>query len=80
MTLSDLRELLVDNEVQDFDPVAEAFKAYDPDGTGFVDPSALRIIFAGLGFGDLTADDITILVEAADADGDGRVSHATRVP
>ena len=37
LTLNDLKELLLDNEVTNFDPVAEAFKVYDPDSTGFVD-------------------------------------------
>ena len=45
LTLDDLRELLLDNEVKNFDPVAEAFKVYDPDGTGFVDSNVLRSIF-----------------------------------
>ncbi|KAG5190981.1 hypothetical protein JKP88DRAFT_256894 [Tribonema minus] len=74
MTLNDLRELLVDNEVTDFDPVAEAFKAYDPDGTGYVDVEVLRTIFSNLGFGDINNDDLAILVEAADVDGDGQIS------
>ena len=43
MTLDDLRELLKDNEITNFDPLAEAFKAYDPTGTGFVDQSVLRM-------------------------------------
>eukprot|EP00611_Tribonema_gayanum_P000952 TRINITY_DN1071_c0_g1_i2.p1 TRINITY_DN1071_c0_g1~~TRINITY_DN1071_c0_g1_i2.p1 ORF type:complete len:107 (-),score=28.53 TRINITY_DN1071_c0_g1_i2:127-447(-) len=74
MTLNDLRELLMDNEVTDFDPVAEAFKAYDPDGTGYVDMEVLRTFFSNLGFGDINNDDLAILVEAADVDGDGRIS------
>ena len=63
----------MDNEVTNFDPVAEAFKAYDPEGTGFADLKVLRSIFANLGYGDITDDDLTILVEAADIDGDGKV-------
>jgi calmodulin len=73
MTLDDLRELLMENEVTNFDPVAEAFKAYDPEGTGYVDLEVLRSIFANLGFGDITNEDLGILVEAADVDGDGKV-------
>ncbi|CAN0245057.1 unnamed protein product, partial [Phaeothamnion confervicola] len=74
LTLEDLNELLLDNDVADFDPVAEAFATYDPQGTGFVDTEVLRTIFSGLGFGDLSNDDMRILVEAADGDGDGRIN------
>lgn len=44
-----LRELLKDNEITNFDPLAEAFKAYDPQGTGFVDTDVLRNVFQNLG-------------------------------
>ena len=74
LTLDDLRELLLDNEVKNFDPVAEAFKVYDPDGTGFVDSNVLRSIFENLGFGEITDDDLTILTETGDVDGDGKIS------
>jgi hypothetical protein len=77
MTLDDLRELLMENEVTNFDPVAEAFKAYDPEGTGYVNLEVLRSIFANLGFGDITNEDLGILVEAADVDGDGKVRVLT---
>ncbi|KAH8057529.1 hypothetical protein JL722_6608 [Aureococcus anophagefferens] len=74
MTLEDLKELLLENEVKNFDPVAEAFKVYDPDGTGFVDSNVLRSIFENLGFGEITDDDLTILTETGDVDGDGKIS------
>lgn len=32
LTFEDLKLLLIDNEVKNFDPVAEAFKVYDPEG------------------------------------------------
>lgn len=32
LTFDDLKLLLIDNEVKNFDPVAEAFKVYDPEG------------------------------------------------
>lgn len=52
----------------------EAFRVYDPDGTGHVDPSALRRVLAGLGHGEVTDDDLSVLLQAAGADADGRVS------
>lgn len=37
--------MLSHNELGNYDPVKEAFKAYDPNGTGFADPETLRSIF-----------------------------------
>ena len=34
MNVEDLKELLLENEVSNFDPVAEAFKIFDPKGEG----------------------------------------------
>ena len=72
MTLKDLKDLLADNDVAGFDPVAEAFKVYDPSGTGFVQPSVLRDIFKKLGFDDLNDDDMRVLVSS----GGGRCQGA----
>jgi calmodulin len=74
MTFEDLKELLKDNEITSFDPLAEAFKAYDPHGTGFVDTDVLRSVFQSLGFGEITDEDLQILVETGDVDGDGKIS------
>lgn len=76
LTFEDLKDLLLENEVKNFDPVAEAFKVYDPDGTGFVDTAVLRTIFKELGFGVVSDDDLQILVETGDVDGDGHISLA----
>lgn len=51
-------------------------QAYDPSDTGFMDTEILRSIFSNLGFGQLSDEDLTVLVEAADGDGDGKVSIA----
>lgn len=74
VTLNDMREVLLDNEVTNFDPVVEAFKVYDPDCTGYMDTDILRRIFDNLGFGKMSDKDLDVLVDAADGDGDGRVS------
>lgn len=55
-------------QVSNFDPVAEAFKVYDPHGSGFVDPGVLRDIFQHLGFGEISEEDLHILIETADVD------------
>lgn len=44
-TKDSLRNMLSHNELGNYDPVKEAFKAYDPNGTGFADPETLRSIF-----------------------------------
>jgi Ca2+-binding EF-hand superfamily protein len=74
ITLGELKELLVDNAITNFDPVAEAFKVYDPAGTGYADMAVMRDVFTKLGFDTLTEDDIQVLLDTADADGDGRIS------
>lgn len=73
-TKETLRALLANNELGNYDPVKEAFKVYDPQGTGFVDHETLRSIFENLGYGEITDEDLAVLVETADADGDGKIS------
>jgi len=73
-TYKTLHKLLVNNELKDFDPVKEAFKVYDPHETGFVDIEILKGIFSNLGFGEVTQEDVAVLIETADVDGDGRIS------
>lgn len=76
LTEEALRNLLLTNEVKNFDPVAEAFKAYDPEETGFISREMLRDVFERLGFGALTDEDVNLLVSCADADRDGRINLA----
>mmetsp|Transcript_16775 Transcript_16775/g.39548 ORF Transcript_16775/g.39548 Transcript_16775/m.39548 type:complete len:160 (+) Transcript_16775:59-538(+) len=73
-TYKTLHKLLMNNELTNFDPVREAFKVYDPHETGFVDIEVLKAIFSNLGFGDVTNEDVQVLVETADVDGDGKIS------
>ncbi|KAG7395145.1 hypothetical protein PHYBOEH_004170 [Phytophthora boehmeriae] len=69
-----LQALLLSNEVKNFDPVAEAFKAYDPEETGFISREMLRYVFERLGYGALSEDDLNVLISCADADQDGRIN------
>ena len=75
-TKETLRGLLENNDLGAYDPVAEAFKAFDPNGTGYADVETVRHIFGSLGFGEIDDDDLKVLVESADADRDGRISLA----
>ena len=73
-TKESLKSLLQNNDLGAFDPTREAFKAYDPNNTGYVDTETLRSIFETLGYGEITDEDLQVLLETADMDGDGRVS------
>jgi Ca2+-binding EF-hand superfamily protein len=61
MTVEDLSELLVDNEVTNFDPIAEAFKAYDTKNLGYISDEKLREVFISYGFGELSDEEMDIL-------------------
>lgn len=74
ISFDDLRELLIDNEIQNFDPVAEAFKAYDTSNEGSISIPKLREVFESFGFEELSDTEIGIILKAADVDGDGAVS------
>ena len=76
LTEADLLALLSNNELTNYDPVAEAFKCYDPNDTGYIDLDVFREILTNLGFGDITDQDIQTLIDTCDVDGDGRVSLA----
>eukprot|EP01041_Mallomonas_annulata_P008199 gene8199-16858_t len=74
LTFEDLSDMLMDNDITNFDPVAEAFKAYDINSEGHIPGPRIKDIFRQVGLGDLTNEEVAILTRAADADGDGEVS------
>jgi len=74
LTVDDLYALLSDNEIRNFDPQAEAFKVYDPTGSGALDGDKLRKVFKTFGMGELTTAELEMLTKTADIDGDGIVS------
>lgn len=61
ITIEDLKELLVDNELTNFDPVADAFKVFDPEGKGVINEDKLRAAFISLGLGELSDEELDIL-------------------
>jgi Ca2+-binding EF-hand superfamily protein len=73
-TVDTLWSLLENNTITNFDPVKEAFRVYDPNGTGYVDQEVLKQIMGRMGYGDMSKDDMDVLVKTADVDGDGRIS------
>ena len=78
ITLEDMHEFLTDNEYTDpdFDPVAEAFKAYDTKQNGSINKERLREIFATyqMGEAELLDEELDAILKLADVDGDGVVS------
>lgn len=55
-------------------PYVQAFKVYDPNETGFVDADVLKQIMSRMGYGEMTKEDMEVLVKTADVDGDGKIS------
>jgi len=49
-------------------------QVYEIGNTGFADPEILRSIFQSLDYGEITDEDLEVLVQAADVDGDGKIS------
>lgn len=73
ITFHDFHALLADNQFPNFDPVKEAFKVYDPNSTGYVDIEMIKEFFQNLGYGEVSDEDIKIIMETADDDKDGRI-------
>jgi len=73
-TVETLWNLLQNNNITNFDPVKEAFKVYDPHDTGCVDPEVLKQIMSRMGYGEMTKEDMEVLIKTADVDGDGKIS------
>ncbi|EKF33483.1 hypothetical protein MOQ_002649 [Trypanosoma cruzi marinkellei] len=61
-------------ETLTFDPVKEAFKIYDPQGRGFVDVEVLADIMKRIGLGELSQEELGLLIQTADFDKDGNIS------
>lgn len=61
MSVEDLRELLVENEVSNYDPIFDAFRVFDPSGSGFIDEDKLRTAFVAFGLGELSDEELDVL-------------------
>ncbi len=65
LTLDDLKELLNDNEITNFDPVAEAYKIFEGGADGKLDGEKLRQAFISYGFGELADEELDILTRVS---------------
>lgn len=63
LSLDDFKELLIDNDISNFDPAAEAFKLFDPKGEGAVNIRKLREVFETFGFGEISDEEMSILMK-----------------
>jgi hypothetical protein len=63
IVINDLKELLLENEILNFDPVTEAFRVIDASNDGFLDFEKFRQTFAAFGFGDLSNEEFEILIK-----------------
>jgi Ca2+-binding EF-hand superfamily protein len=63
ISIADLMELLQDNDITGFDPVYEAFRAYDTNNEGFIPVARLRDIFSAFGLGELSSTEVEILTK-----------------
>ena len=72
ISIQEVMNLLKDHSTE-IDPVAEAFSILDPTNTGFIVEERMKKIFKNLGYGNLTDEELAVLVEAGDSDGDGRL-------
>lgn len=73
-TVDTLAGILEHNTLRDFDPIRDAFKVFDPHNTGYIDKHTLKKVMQRLGYGQITAEDMAVLIETADVDGDGMIS------
>lgn len=68
ISVNELTELLLENDLNQFDPVLEAYKAYDPRGTGYISKENIERVFSSLGFPALSEADLDVLLSVADTD------------
>lgn len=72
ITMQEIKEIVKDNELS-IDPYTEAFSVLDPTGKGFISEERLKKIFLNLGYGDLSEEELQLLISTGDADkGKGR--------
>jgi Ca2+-binding EF-hand superfamily protein len=72
ITVQEVKELLADSDVS-IDPVQEVFKMLDPTGLNYIAEERLKKIFSNLGYGDLTDEELRLLIQTGDNDGDGKI-------
>ncbi len=72
MCIQDVKCLLEKSNVEE-DQVIEAFSILDPLKSGFLSDERLQQIFADLHLGDLTQEELDVITQTLDSDGDGHI-------
>ena len=62
LSLEDLKDLLLENDITNFDPVAEAYRVFDQTGEGALSGDKLREAFMAYGMGELADEELDILI------------------
>ena len=62
ITIQEVKDLLKENTIV-MDPIIEAFNILDPTNNGFIGEERLKKIFSNLGYGELTEEELVLLVE-----------------
>jgi Ca2+-binding EF-hand superfamily protein len=65
MTIDDFYDLLIDNEITNYDPTIDAFKAFDPDNLGYIPGDKIREIFSICQFGEISHEEVDILIRVS---------------
>ena len=73
VTFQDVKELLENNTVV-MDPVIAAFRILDPTNCGYITEDRLKKIFANLGYCELDDEELKVLIQKGDSDGDGKIN------
>jgi Ca2+-binding EF-hand superfamily protein len=61
ITIGEMEQLLLNNDLVNFDPSIESFHALDPSEAGCVNPERIKEIFVKLGYGGLSEEEMKIL-------------------
>jgi Ca2+-binding EF-hand superfamily protein len=73
ITMQEMKDVLKESGDLSIDPYVEAFSILDPTGKGFISEDRLKKIFANLGYGNLSDEELQLLITTGDADKDGQI-------
>ena len=73
LSLEDIERFVKDNEIQNFDPVAEAFNTFDTKKEGSISNDRLRELFLAFDMGELSTEELDLLKRSIDVNNDGNV-------
>lgn len=72
VTMQEIKELVKDNQLS-IDAYKEAFSVLDPTGKGYISEERLKKMFYNLGYGELSEEELQLLISTGDQDKDGQI-------